>query len=632
MEVDRPPLSSAAMDPEAADAVTDAVALELAKLHDLEQQLSLMKVRCDTDAVSSSSAVSSASTLSLTSAASSPSNESQSSTSSTNSPPRTPVKRRSLPEPAVSRIVPPTAFSLLPPTPGSPASSTSSSSSVRRTSASAAERSRTPTLRRNHSTAELGRARTSSGYSSSAESVGKARKISSVETRRAYALSIKSRMSGNANVGGAPVTTALRKPLTHELEVEKQVLEDKLAAVEAKFEDEKSRREQFQVNVEQLTDVSDFIQSAMDGYNVCIFAYGQTGSGKTHTMQGSGKAQMRGIIPRSIQLIIQTCKELSTQGWEYSLEVTFFEIYNETLRDLLTVGGAGDDRKYNIRTDRRGKNYVEGLTTIPIDFAYAEEQVEDIVNLAACNRSVDKTDMNAHSSRSHSIFGLTIRGYNEAQQTEMEGSLSLVDLAGSERLSRSNATGERLKEAQAINKSLSALADVRSNATGERLKEAQAINKSLSALADVFQALAKKSQHVPYRNSKLTYVLQPALSGDGKTLMMVNLSPTMASLDESICSLRFAQNVSQCELGAPTRQLKQRSASVPSSSSSSALANVSLPQMPMGMSTPVSARSSPARFLTPTTGQRGGNGNSASATRSGAAATATPPIAKKLFM
>ncbi|GLD95358.1 hypothetical protein PINS_up004002 [Pythium insidiosum] len=356
-------------------------------------------------------------------------------------------------------------------------------------------------------------------------------------------------------------------------------------------------------------DVSDFIQSAMDGYNVCIFAYGQTGSGKTHTMQGSGKAQMRGIIPRSIQLIIQTCKELSTQGWEYSLEVTFFEIYNETLRDLLTVNGAGDDRKFNIRTDRRGKNYVEGLTTIPIDFAYAEEQVEEIVNLAACNRSVDKTDMNAHSSRSHSIFGLTIRGYNDAQQTEMEGSLSLVDLAGSERLSRSNATGERLKEAQAI-------------------------NKSLSALADVFQALAKKSPHVPYRNSKLTYVLQPALSGDGKTLMMVNLSPTMASLDESICSLRFAQNVSQCELGAPTRQLKQRSASVPSTSSSSALANVSLPQMPAGLSTPVSARSSPARFLTPTTGSRGGttSSNGASAARPNAAGTATPPIAKKLFM
>ena len=174
---------------------------------------------------------------------------------------------------------------------------------------------------------------------------------------------------------------------------------------------------------------------------------------------------------------------------------------------------------------------MEGLTEVSIDFDQAAEQIDEIVNLAACNRSVDRTDMNAHSSRSHSIFALTIQGYNEAQNTEVEGSLSLVDLAGSERLSRSNATGSRLKEAQAI-------------------------NKSLSALADVFQALAKKSHHVPYRNSKLTYALQPALSGNGKTLMMANLSPTYASIDESLCSMRFAQKVSQCELGAPVRQIK----------------------------------------------------------------------------
>lgn len=277
-------------------------------------------------------------------------------------------------------------------------------------------------------------------------------------------------------------------------------------------------------------DVSDFIQSAMDGYNVCIFAYGQTGSGKTHTMQGSGKAQMRGIIPRSIDLIINCCEELTVMGWNFSLMVTFYEIYNETIRDLLTMDN-DKDIKHNIRTDARGKNYVDGLTEVYIDFDQAAEQVDEIVNLAACNRSVDRTDMNAHSSRSHSIFALKIHGFNEAQNTEVEGSLSLVDLAGSERLSRSNATGDRLKEAQAI-------------------------NKSLSALADVFQALAKKSAHVPYRNSKLTYALQPALSGDGKTLMMANLSPTYASLDESLCSMRFAQKVSQCELGAPVRQIK----------------------------------------------------------------------------
>uniref|UniRef100_H3G710 Kinesin-like protein n=1 Tax=Phytophthora ramorum TaxID=164328 RepID=H3G710_PHYRM len=274
-------------------------------------------------------------------------------------------------------------------------------------------------------------------------------------------------------------------------------------------------------------DVSDFIQSAMDGYNVCIFAYGQTGSGKTHTMQGSGKAQMRGIIPRSIDLIINCCEDLTAMGWNFSLMVTFYEIYNETIRDLLSIDN--EPRKFNIRTDNRGVNYVEGLTEVFIEFEQATEQVDEIVNLAACNRSVDRTDMNAHSSRSHSIFALKIQGYNEAQNTEVEGSLSLVDLAGSERLSRSHATGDRLKEAQAI-------------------------NKSLSALADVFQALAKKSSHVPYRNSKLTYALQPSLSGDGKTLMMANLSPTYASLDESLCSMRFAQKVSQCELGAPVRQ------------------------------------------------------------------------------
>lgn len=281
------------------------------------------------------------------------------------------------------------------------------------------------------------------------------------------------------------------------------------------------------------------------------------------------------------------------------LDVTFFEIYNETIRDLLATDST-DERKFNIRTDKRGKNYVEGLRMLNIDFDYAEEQVEDIVNLAACNRSVDKTDMNAHSSRSHSIFSLTIRGFNESQNTEVEGTLSLVDLAGSERLSRSNATGDRLKEAQAI-------------------------NKSLSSLADVFQALAKKSNHVPYRNSKLTYVLQPALSGDGKTLMMVNLSPTYMSLDESLCSLRFAQNVSQCELGAPARQIKSR---ISTSSSASG------PATP-GSTTSSTTSSNPATAAPASAPIGGGGARSSPAripiTRSRASMSTTTPIAKKLF-
>ncbi|KAF1791198.1 Kinesin-like protein [Phytophthora cactorum] len=223
-------------------------------------------------------------------------------------------------------------------------------------------------------------------------------------------------------------------------------------------------------------DVSDFIQSAVNGYNVCIFAHSQAVSGKTHTMQRSGA--------------------------KFSLIVTSYEINNGAIRDLLTVK-SDSDVKHCIRTDYRDRNYVEGLNEVDIDFDRAAKQVDEIMNLTARNRSVDRIDMNAHSPR----------------------------VAASERLSRSNATGDRLKEAQAI-------------------------NKSLSALAGVFQALAKKSAHVSYRNSKFTFALQPALSGEGKSLMMANPSPTYASLDESLSSLRFAQKVSQCVLGTPVRQIK----------------------------------------------------------------------------
>ena len=120
------------------------------------------------------------------------------------------------------------------------------------------------------------------------------------------------------------------------------------------------------------------------------------------------------------------------------------------------------------------------------------------------------------SSRSHSVFTLYLTGVNASQKVKLTGSLNLCDLAGSERLSKSGAEGDRLKETKAI-------------------------NSSLSALADVFSSLSAKSSHIPFRNSKLTYLLQPCLSGDGKTLMIVNLSPTPNSAQESLCSLRFAR-------------------------------------------------------------------------------------------
>ena len=162
-----------------------------------------------------------------------------------------------------------------------------------------------------------------------------------------------------------------------------------------------------------------------------------------------------------------------------------------------------------------GLNAVNIVTT---DMEAGMSQLETVIQAAARSRSVARTDMNAQSSRSHSVFMLHLYGQNSETGTVIQGALNLVDLAGSERLDRSGAGND-----------------------AKRLKETQAINKSLSCLGDVFGALANGSSHIPYRNSKLTYLLQDCLSGDGKALMFVNLSPTMMSSHESLCSLRFAQ-------------------------------------------------------------------------------------------
>merc|ERR1719230_2215993 len=151
---------------------------------------------------------------------------------------------------------------------------------------------------------------------------------------------------------------------------------------------------------------------------------------------------------------------------------------------------------------------------------------------AAKARAVGATDMNAMSSRSHSVFALYLHGSNRELNSEVHGALHLVDLAGSERLSKSGATGDRLKETQNI-------------------------NRSLSSLADVFAAKAEGRSHVPFRNSKLTHLMEPCLSGQGKTLMAVNVGPETDNSHETLCSLRFASQVSQCTTGGkPKRSAK----------------------------------------------------------------------------
>jgi kinesin family protein C1 len=269
--------------------------------------------------------------------------------------------------------------------------------------------------------------------------------------------------------------------------------------------------------------VADVVQSALDGYKVCLFSYGQTGAGKTYTMQGGDGVGEEGIVPRSVDKILATVARAREEGWTYDLEASFVEVYNEQLRDLLGARSSAPTESLSIQHGAEGGHtIVVGATRARIESA---EDAQRVVRRAAAARRTESTAMNAESSRSHAVFILYVTGRHEASGTLLRGSLNLVDLAGSERLGRSGAEGDRAKEACSI-------------------------NKSLSALGDVFAALATKASHIPYRNSKLTHLLQPCLGGSGKTLMFVNINPEPASAGESLCSLRFAAKVNACETAA----------------------------------------------------------------------------------
>ncbi|KZL80927.1 kinesin motor domain-containing protein, partial [Colletotrichum incanum] len=273
-------------------------------------------------------------------------------------------------------------------------------------------------------------------------------------------------------------------------------------------------------NQDVFDEISQLVQSALDGYNVCIFCYGQTGSGKTHTMSSSD-----GMIPRATHMIYDTVTKLKEKQWIYKMEGSFIEVYNEELNDLLTPNSRESDgkgRKLEIRHDDvRKQTSVLNCKTVSLDSA---DTVEVMLAEAQNNRSVAATKANERSSRSHSVFILKLSGFNSATGERCEGTLNLVDLAGSERLKHSQAEGARMRETQNI-------------------------NKSLSCLGDVIEALGKKSGHIPYRNSKLTHLLQYSLGGNSKTLMFVMVSPLEAHLKETVTSLRFATKVHNTHIG-----------------------------------------------------------------------------------
>jgi len=263
------------------------------------------------------------------------------------------------------------------------------------------------------------------------------------------------------------------------------------------------------------------VTSVLDGYNVCIFAYGQTGSGKTYTM--TGPDDNRGVNTRALEELFGQSHKREAEISD-SISVSILEIYCEQIRDLLAEE-VGVER-LEVRQGERG-NYVPNLTTVPVSEI---GQVLELLALADRNRSTAATNMNEHSSRSHLMLSITIKSVNRITGQMSYGKLHLVDLAGSERISKSGATGQALKEAQAI-------------------------NKSLSALGDVIMSRAQKSAHVPYRNSTLTHLLQDSLSGDSKTLMFVCISPVLYNAEETFCSLNFAARVRTVELGKATKHV-----------------------------------------------------------------------------
>ncbi|KAI9279499.1 kinesin heavy chain [Umbelopsis sp. AD052] len=261
-------------------------------------------------------------------------------------------------------------------------------------------------------------------------------------------------------------------------------------------------------------DVFDYsIRSIVDdvvaGYNGTVFAYGQTGSGKTFTMMGADidDENTKGIIPRIIEQIFQSIM-ISPANMEFTVKVSYMEIYMEKVRDLLNPS----QDNLPIHEDKSKGVYVKGLLEV---YVSSTEEVYEVMRRGSENRVVASTNMNAESSRSHSIVMIAITQKNLDTGAAKSGKLYLVDLAGSEKVGKTGASGQTLEEAKKINKSLTALGMV------------------INSLTD------GKSSHVPYRDSKLTRILQESLGGNSRTTLIINCSPSSYNEAETLSTLRF---------------------------------------------------------------------------------------------
>ncbi|KAJ6502503.1 kinesin heavy chain [Mycena sanguinolenta] len=254
--------------------------------------------------------------------------------------------------------------------------------------------------------------------------------------------------------------------------------------------------------------VKDIVKDVLDGYNGTVFAYGQTGSGKTFTMMGDIESdEYRGIIPRITEQIFQSIVE-SDAHLEYLVKVSYMEIYLEKIRDLL----APQNDNLQVHEEKTRGVYIKGLSDYYVSSA---REVYEIMRTGGNARVVSHTNMNAESSRSHSIFLISINQRNTETGAQKTGNLYLVDLAGSEKVGKTGASGQTLEEAKKINKSLSALGMV------------------INALTD------SKIKYIPYRDSKLTRILQESLGGNSRTTLIINCSPSSYNEVETVSTLRF---------------------------------------------------------------------------------------------
>ncbi|KAI7809964.1 putative kinesin-1 heavy chain, partial [Triplophysa rosa] len=253
----------------------------------------------------------------------------------------------------------------------------------------------------------------------------------------------------------------------------------------------------------------DIVKDVLGGYNGTIFAYGQTSSGKTHTMEGNlHDTDAMGIIPRIVQDIFNYIYSMD-ENLEFHIKVSYFEIYLDKIRDLLDVSKTN----LSVHEDKNRVPYVKGCTE---RFVCSPDEVMDTIDEGKSNRHVAVTNMNEHSSRSHSIFLINVKQENTQTEQKLSGKLYLVDLAGSEKVSKTGAEGALLDEAKNI-------------------------NKSLSSLGNVISALAESSTYIPYRDSKMTRILQDSLGGNCRTTIVICCSPSSYNDAETKSTLMFGQ-------------------------------------------------------------------------------------------